>query len=296
MNFGIKLAHKYHVINDASKSFSRNNSSQQREFLISLARAAGGALLFCLPLLMTMEMWEQGFLMNPFRLALFLIVALPLLTGLSWYSGFEPTEKLKDDLADAFVAYAVGFCVSAIVLVLLALIDRNTSANRIVTMISLQAVPASIGALLAQSQFGIRTTQEEQKKEDTGYWGVLFLMFAGSVFFAFNLAPTEEIILIGYKMTVWHALTLVMFSLFLMHAFMYSLQFRGQAEFPENLSAGQVFIRYTVVGYTIALLMSMYMLWTFGRTDGLPLAQNIMSIVVLAFPASIGSAAVRLIL
>jgi putative integral membrane protein (TIGR02587 family) len=284
------------VLSKTLKSFPSHNKSQQQDFLISLARAAGGALFFSLPMLMTMEMWEQGIMINPLRLALFMLVALPLLTGLSWYSGFEPTEKLKDDLVDAFVAYAVGFCVSAIVLSLLALITPSTSAIRIVSLISLQAVPASIGALLAQSQFGIRTTEEEQKKEDTGYWGVLFLMFAGSVFFAFNLAPTEEIVLIGYKMSVWHATSLVIFSLFLMHAFMYSLQFRGQAEFPDNLSVGQVFIRYTVVGYAIALLMSLYMLWTFGRTDGLPLAQNIMSVIVLAFPASIGSAAVRLIL
>ena len=40
----------------------------KRPFLVSLARAFGGALTFGLPLLMTMEMWALGFYMQPLRL------------------------------------------------------------------------------------------------------------------------------------------------------------------------------------------------------------------------------------
>ena len=43
-----------------------------RSFLVALARAFAGALIFGLPLLMTMEMWALGFYMEPLRLALFL--------------------------------------------------------------------------------------------------------------------------------------------------------------------------------------------------------------------------------
>ena len=41
-----------------------------------LGRAFGGALLFSLPLLMTMEMWWFGFTLHPARLALFLLAAV----------------------------------------------------------------------------------------------------------------------------------------------------------------------------------------------------------------------------
>ena len=268
----------------------------QRAFLISLARAVGGALFFSLPMLMTMEMWEQGFTTGPLRLALFLLIAIPVLTGLSWYSGFEPTETFRDDLIDAFVAYAIGFCVSAIILSLLAIINLKMSLLAIVGMISLQAVPASFGALLAQSQFGIQTSEETQKKEDTGYGGELFLMMAGAIYLTLSLAPTDEVLFIGYKMTFWHAMAVVALSLVVMHAFMYSLQFRGQDELPENTTIGSLFLRFTVVGYAIALLISYYILWTLGRTDGLSFHQNLMNVVVLAFPAAIGAAAARLIL
>jgi uncharacterized membrane protein len=55
-------------------------------------------------------------------------------------------------------------------------------------------------------------------------------------------------------------------------------------------------VRYTIVGYALCLLISAYILWTFGRTAGLSLEATVMAAIVLAFPAAIGAAAARLIL
>ena len=52
-------------------------------FFVALARACAGAVLFGLPLLMTMEMWWLGFLIRPERLALFLLFGIPLLWALA---------------------------------------------------------------------------------------------------------------------------------------------------------------------------------------------------------------------
>ena len=46
----------------------------------------------------------------------------------------------------------------------------------------------------------------------------------------------------------------------------------------------------------MALLISAYVLWTFGRFDGMGPFMIIQISVVLAFPAAIGAAAARLIL
>jgi uncharacterized membrane protein len=51
-----------------------------------------------------------------------------------------------------------------------------------------------------------------------------------------------------------------------------------------------------VLGYALVIGISLYVLWTFGRLDGVALAQVIFMGVVLGFPASIGAAAARLIL
>ncbi|HEV2132091.1 MAG TPA: DUF2391 family protein, partial [Longimicrobiaceae bacterium] len=129
-----------------------------------------------------------------------------------------------------------------------------------------------------------------------GYGGEIFLMAVGALFLAFNLAPTEEMVLIAYKMTEWHAIALAIISLLLMHAFVYALEFRGQAPVPPDTPWWSTFLRLTVVGYAIALLMSVYVLWTFGRLEGLSLEAMAIATVVLSFPAALGAAATRLIL
>src|SRR5687768_16984927 len=83
---------------------------------VRLARAYGGAILFSFPILMTMEMWSLGAHLHGLRLALFTLLAIPLLIGLSYYDGFEDTSSLLHDTVDTFIAYVVGFTASAVIL------------------------------------------------------------------------------------------------------------------------------------------------------------------------------------
>jgi len=274
----------------------RSQQTDRQRAAVGLARAFAGAIIFALPLLMTMEMWWLGFYMDRLRLALLLLVMLPLLVGLSYHAGFEDSSSLRHNLLSAGVAMAVGFIAAAVVLVLLAIVTLDMPAHEIVGMIALQAVPGSIGALLARSQLGGPQAQEREQGRSARYGGELFLMAVGAIFLAFNMAPTEEMVLIAYKMTKWHALALAVASLVMMHAFVYAVEFRGQAAIPSGISMRSVFLRFTVVGYAIVLMISLYVLWTFGRTDGLAVAEVVMTTVVLAFPAALGASAARLII
>lgn len=267
--------------------------SPNTKFAIGLARAFGGAVIFSLPLLMTMEMWYLGSDISDFRLALFVVVNVPLLIALSHYIGFEDTFGFKDDLLDAFVAYGVGFVAASATLFLLGVIQRETPIDHIVSKVAIQAVPGSIGAMLAQSEFG-----REQRKKDRSrrYGDELFIMAVGALFLALNIAPTEEVILIGQQMSDWQTLALALASLAIMHAFVFSLQFTGQVSIPKGTPFWSVFLRFTTTGYAIALVISLYVLWTFGRSDGIALHQLITSAIVLGFPAAVGAAAARLII
>ena len=271
-------------------------TSPDRVFGVGLARAFGGAIIFGLPILMTMEMWQIGVAMPPLRLLLLLLISLPLLVGLSAMAGFERTVDLRNDVLDAFVALAVGMTASAAILFLLAVLRPDHSLAEVVGRVGLQAVPASIGALLAQSQLGPRDEDDERRREEAGYGGEIFLMAVGALFLAFNIAPTEEIVLIAARMTRWHSLAMVATSLLVMHAFVYAVEFHGQAHVPEGTPWWSVFLRYTVVGYVAVLLMSAYMLWTFGRLDGVTGGELASIVLVLGFPGAVGAAAARLIL
>jgi putative integral membrane protein (TIGR02587 family) len=272
--------------------FSPERGAEQL-FFVGLARAFGGALIFSLPMLMTMEMWQLGFSLSQFRLALLLLVTFPLLVGLSHFMGFEETFGWKDDVVDAFVALAVGFIVPGIVLSLFSILAFGMSPGEIVGKISLQAVPASIGAMFAQSELG---GGREQKKRHAGYGGEIFIMASGALFLGLNVAPTKEMVLIAYKMSAWHSVTLALVSLFIMHAFVYSVEFQGQADIPPGTPFWSVFLRFTIVGYAVVLVISFYLLWTFGQTDGLAFGQISSALVVLGFPCAVGAAAARLLL
>jgi putative integral membrane protein (TIGR02587 family) len=268
---------------------------ENREYAVGLARAFGGAIMFVFPLLMTMEMWWLGFYMDRLRLALFLLMTLPLLVGLCYYAGFEDTFRWRDDVMDALSAYAVGFIAVAVVLALMSVITLEQTWREIVGKITLLVVPASMGAVLARAQLGgDKSSASEQREQRASYAGELFLMAAGALFVAFNVAPTEEMALIAYMMTEWHALALAAFSLVILHAFVYTVGFGGQEEY--NASFLSILLRFTIVGYAIALLVSLYVLWTFGRTDAISVTEIAKITIVLGFPGALGAALARLVL
>jgi putative integral membrane protein (TIGR02587 family) len=242
---------------------------------------------------MTMEMWELGFTMSPRRLGLLLLVTLPLLVGLSHYMGFEDTFGIRDDVVDAFVAFAVGFAASAAVLALFSVVKPGMAAHEIIGKIALQAVPGSIGAMFAQSELG---GPGKDKKRHAGYCGEIFIMAAGALFLAFNVAPTEEVVLIAQKMSAWHSVALALASIVIMHAFVYAVEFHGQVTLHPHTPLWSVLLRFTVIGYAVCLLISLYLLWNFGRIEGLPFFEIASVIIVLGFPAAVGAAAARLIL
>ncbi|MDI6028249.1 TIGR02587 family membrane protein [Corticibacterium sp. UT-5YL-CI-8] len=279
---------------DAKPSKSGDDASSHRRVLKDFGRAAGGALVFSLPILMTMEMWALGFYIDRARLLLLVVLALPLLVILSRHIGFEQTQRWRDDILDALVALGVGLAVSTAILLLFEVLGPAMSLDEIIGKIALQAIPASIGALLAKSQFAMQD-DDADAKEDT-YAGEMFLMAVGALFLGFNVAPTEEMVLISYQMTEWHTLAMVLLSLLVMHGFVFAVGFAGGTEIGPDTPWWSELLRLTIPGYLIALLISVYLLWTFGRMDGASLQQMITAAVVLGFPASVGAAAARLIL
>src|SRR5215211_3800462 len=269
-----------------------------KDYAIGLGRAFGGAVIFAIPLLMTMEMWWLGFSMVPGRLLLIMSINFSILIGLSYFAGFERTFSWKEDAMDAFAAFGVGILTSAAMLALLAVITFDMTWSEIVGKVALQSVPASIGAMLGRKQLGggQDTQAEEERKAEAGYGGELFLMLAGALFMAFNVAPTEEMILIAYQMSPWHTLALGVLSIILLHVLVYTVGFSGQESRPEGGTFLSTFFHFTLAGYGIALLISFYVLWTFGRTEDVAPTEIASMVVVLGFPASLGAATARLVI
>ncbi|WP_244530057.1 TIGR02587 family membrane protein [Rhizobium sp. NFR07] len=273
-----------------------------RSFLIGLGRGAAGALLFAVPMLMTMELWELGDYTERSRLLVMLFLNIPLLFFLAHQIGFERTFTWRQAARDATIAFGLGILISAVMLAMMGILKPETSFTSIIGRIAIQSVPASIGALLGRSQLGGGARQNEPDEGavpdhlSPNFARELFLMGVGALFLNLNVAPTEEVILISYKMTPWHALATILVSIAIMHAFVYAVSFRGTHQIPEGEPRWHALFRFTLPGYVITMLISLYVLWIFGRLDDTAASQILMSAIVLSFPGAIGAASARLIL
>lgn len=260
----------------------------------TLSQRIGGAVFFSLPMLMTMEMWWLGFYMDRLRLALLLVLNLPFLVGLARTVGTTVGTSWTAAFREALTAYGVGIVVSAAMLLLLGVLNPPFFGNEVMGKIGLQLVPASIGAIVAAGQF----------QEDAGgggevrhtYAAHLFFVVAGAVFLGFAVAPTEEMILIAFKMGFLRAAVLALVTLAAVAGILHWAAFRRRHGIPASVPAWSVFLRFAVPAYAVALLVSGYVLWTFGRFDHTAWSWRMVEAVVLGFPAGLGAAGARLLL
>jgi putative integral membrane protein (TIGR02587 family) len=261
--------------------------------LRGVASGFGGALIFGIPMLMTMELWDMGHTMDRSRLALLVIVFIPLLVGVAHRIGYEQSFGWREDLIDTMIAMGIGAISSIVILSLFGVISPDMTFDEICGAVAVQTVSAALGALLGRSQFG-REAPEDEDAALSGYFGTLFLMLIGAMFLSLNVAPTEEMVLISYRMSPGQGIGLILMSIFVMQAFIISEEEHTPASYLGTWM--RCLLRRTLTGYVMALALSLYVLWTFGRLEGLGFTAALKAVIVLAFPAAIGAAASRIIL
>src|SRR5690554_4915165 len=244
-----------------------------------------------MPIMMTMEMWQLGFYISPLRLVALIVLSLPLFISLASLVGFRKSKGFIDNVTDVFVAYAVTFVATGLVLVTLGIITFDTKPGVIYTMLLLQAVPGTLGALLARNIVGESSEQDEDEDQDRNYRDDLTILAAGALFLAFSLAPTEEMILLSYMMSTKHTLFLLLLTLPLMHAFSIAGANVSGDDLKQWSTHRELFLRFTSIGYLIAFIISIFMLWVFESTGDQSVHNMIKTTIVLAFPAGIGAAA-----
>jgi putative integral membrane protein (TIGR02587 family) len=259
-----------------------------------LARGFGGSILFALPLLMTMEMWWLGFYLSPTRILLLMAAFFPILIGVSHYIGFDETGGAGHAALHAITAYGLALVSSGVMLAIIGVLKADMGWHELVGKTTIQAGPGALGALLAESHFG-ESDGKKDRRGEASYIEHLFFMVVGALFVALTVAPTDEMPLIGYMMRHAHTLVAVAFSLVLLHFFIHGVGFEGH-DAAEPGSGFSTFMRLATVGYALALMVSAFLLYVFGRFDDTQLAPAIHETVVLGLPATVGAAAARLIL
>ncbi len=280
------------IIGDQSRELPRAAGSVPA--WIGIGRAVGGAIIFSLPMMLTMEMWWIGFYIEPLRLMALILVSLPLFVGISSMIGFRENKSLWDNVIDVLVAYAVAFATTALVLITIRVVNFDTSLEENFSMVLLQTVPATLGALLARSL--VKSDEEFDCNDAQNYRDELVILLTGALFLAFNVAPTEEMVAISYAMTSGHVLALMLLTVLIMHMFTVASEHLDVARFRQWSVHRVLFVRFTGIGYVLSFAVSLFMLWVFGRADNVSMQHLINTAVVLSFPAGVGASASRLII
>ena len=141
---------------DPPAARSGRGDEQDRHRLVrGVGRAFGGALLFSVPMLMTMELWEMGDTVDRFRLGLLVLTTAALVFGLARVVGAGAGPGgLPGHLVDTGVALLVAAVASAVILIALAIVHPIENWNAAASVVAIETLPAAIGAAYARSQLG----------------------------------------------------------------------------------------------------------------------------------------------
>ena len=269
-----------------------------------LVRAAGGGLLVGLPLLFTMEMWSHSFLLPSWKIVVLLGVAFVVVVGYSALSGFRRDRTWSELIIDSVETMGIAAVVSTAALLLLGRIGLETGLRDAVGKNALEMIPIAFGVSLAGAQLASPDDDPEDAEEQgstvgdragVGAFGRLFIAGGAGLLFALNVAPTDEPMILGIEAAWWLLLMVIPATLTITFALVFYADFRGGRPLEVGDSPLDHPVTETLAAYAVSLLVSLLLLWAFGRTDGASWSAIVGQAIMLAVVASFGAAAGRLL-
>ncbi len=272
----------------------KTSADSLREFL----RGAGGGLLFGTPLLFTMEMWWHGFLMPWWKILLLLAVTAAFVWIYTRVGGFRRGEATIDQAIDVTISFGIGVVVATAMLFVLGQISPGDPGREIAGKIALETIPVAMGVSVARVQLGARRHRDEH--EEPGPLGQALVAAGGAMLFAFNVAPTEEPMLLGIENEWWRILLLLVLMVPVAAILVFFADFQGghgtRRAAGEGRSPLSTPLGESVVSVVAALTVSAALLWFFGRIGiDTGVKDAVHQVVTLGFVATLGSSAARLL-
>ena len=267
-------------------------------------RGVGGAAIIGVPLVYTMEVWQVATTFGARNVFLLLAVGGAVCIGYNFVSGLHKGGNLRQAAKDAVESLAIGAILSAVLMVLLGVIDPGTSLADAVYRITAETVPLAMGASIASTQFDGGNSDRSGGEDDGGGEDAksqilreVGIAAAGSLIFAASIAPTEEVALVAHRISPLGVLGIVVFSLLLSYGMIFVADFTGsETRQKEGQGVLQSPLGETVLCYAVALAVSFVAVNFFhGIAVNESLYNTVALTVTLGLPAAIGGAAGRLL-
>lgn len=287
--------------NDQASSQEKEEKQRKvkpvKETLQEYGRGIAGGLLFSLPLLYTIEVWWRGFTAPPAYLLVAMGVTYLLLLGYNRFAGMQKNASWLGVAKDSVEEFGLGLVVSFLVLWLLNRVNFEMPLNEILGKVILEGMIVAIGISVGTAQLGQSKGNKGKGGGDKkgGTYDLLHdvtLSGCGAVLFASSVAPTEEIEKLAISSGKENILLMIFLSLGLCAVILFFSDFTGAAK--KRPPMGKMAFDL-VISYSVALAVSLGLMWFFGRIEG-SLLLVASEMVVLGIPASIGASAGRLLI
>lgn len=273
-----------------------------RESLKEYGRGVAGGLLFSLPLLYTMEMWSFGASAHPARLGVYVLATIVLLLAYNYFAGLRHDSSWSEVAIDSVEEIGLGLVISAGVLVLLERVSFDMPASEVVGRVVLTAMTVAIGVSIGTAQLGGQRDESDAEgmrgegdEEDVPSLGHhIVLAFIGALLIGANIAPTEEVFLLGAQVAARSLMGLIAASLALALVILFFSEFRGAHGLGED--AVVFVLRRTVITYVVALAAAAAALWFFDGYGGVTLSNALAQTVVLGAATTLGASAGKLLI
>lgn len=266
-------------------------TTQRASTLPDVMRGVAGAVLLGSPLLYTQEIWDHGQTLDPLVILAVVVVAFGAAATLSYYVGFR-AGRTHRPFEDAVVGSGVSIVLSFLMLYVLDRVRLGMPAGSVFGIAGLTAAPAMIGFAIGNALAPEEGAAGARRMR--GGKGDLLAAAGGAVVLSFNIAPTEEPVLLAQELDWVRLAALVVLSLVLPYLIVFEAEFNGKHDRRAHDGAAQRPSTETLLAYLVAFTLSALMLWGFGRIDAVD-AASLSSVVVLAFPSSLGAALGRML-
>jgi len=262
-------------------------------------RAVAGGLLVGLPLLWTQEVWDDGAVLGSGKILVLLGIGFAVVAGFNALAGFRQDRTWVEVLVDSVQAMGLSALVAAAALAVLGRLDPALGLQTLVGRVAIEMIPVAFGMSLAATVLG--QADEDRGGPDgqdaaIGSLGRLLVAGAGALYFALNIAPTDEVRQLAAGASPGQLLIAVFAGLAIGLAIVFYAEFRGgRGGTPSGDGPLETPLGETVAAYALGLLVSLVLLWAFGSTDGADPGAIVAQTVMLGIVAAFGAAAGRLL-
>jgi putative integral membrane protein (TIGR02587 family) len=281
-----------------------------------LLRGVAGGTIVGAPLLYTMEVWFHGVSYHTAHLLGALLLTIALNVAFCYFAGLRERydqASFTGAIDDAVTALALGVFVAAAILALIGQVDPGDGFGAIAGKVVLEACIVSVGITFTNFKFrqkideragsqphasasaGAGALTDEQKQLHADLMD-LAAAASGAFVFAFNVAPTEEIVLIASGLGPFALLLLLLTTMLVAYIVLYAAGFKDHKVYEQD-SLFQAPSVETLMTVGVAIGVSALLMALFGESSATASPSLfIATVVTLGFPAAVGAAAGRLII